>query len=146
MKKVKLSIYCLFCFMLLFFLITSTGCTGAATATTAAETTMAQMTTAETTAGASSETTTAVTSGAEKAVTIQSNTFNPDSLTIKVGETVTWTNKDSYAHTVTSDNGVFDSGNIASGATFSFTFNTEGTYSYHCSIHTSMTAKIIVTK
>jgi plastocyanin len=131
MKKAKLSIYCLFCFMLLFFLITSIGCSG----TTA----MAGMTTS-TTSG------TASTSASGTDVTIQSNSFNPDSLTIKVGETVTWTNKDSYAHTVTSDNGVFDSGNIASGATFSFTFNTEGTYSYHCSIHTSMTAKIIVTK
>jgi Plastocyanin len=78
------------------------------------------------------------------AVTIQSNSFNPASLTIKVGETVTWTNKDSYAHTVTSDNGAFDSGSINNGATFSFTFKTAGTYNYHCSIHTSMTAKIIV--
>jgi plastocyanin len=131
MKKTKISIYCLFCFMLLFFLITSTGCSG----TTA----MTGMTTSATSGTAS-------TSATGTDVTIQSNSFNPDSLSIKVGETVTWTNKDSYAHTVTSDNGVFDSGNIASGATFSFTFNTEGTYSYHCSIHTSMTAKIIVTK
>lgn len=131
MKKAKLSIYCLFCFMLLFFLITGTGCSG----TTA----MTGMTTSATSGTVS-------TSATGTDVTIQSNAFNPDSLTIKVGETVTWTNKDSYAHTVTSDNGVFDSGNIASGATFSFTFNTEGTYSYHCTIHTSMTAKIIVTK
>jgi plastocyanin len=131
MKKIKLSIYCLFCFTLLFFLITSIGCSG----TTA----MTGMTTSATTGTASTPA-----SGTD--VTIQSNAFNPDSLTIKVGETVTWTNKDSYAHTVTSDKGVFDSGNIASGATFSFTFNTEGTYGYHCSIHTSMTAKIIVTK
>ncbi len=131
MKKTKLSIYCLFCFMLLFFLITSIGCSGT--------TIMAGMTTSATSGIASTPA-----SGTD--VTIQSNAFNPDSLTIKVGETVTWTNKDSYAHTVTSDSGVFDSGNFASGATFSFTFDTEGSYSYHCSIHTSMTAKIIVTK
>jgi plastocyanin len=131
MKKAKLSIYCLFCFMLLFFLMTSIGCSG----TTA----MTGMTTSATSGTAS-------TSATGTDVTIQSNSFNPDSLTIKVGDTVTWTNKDSYDHTVTSDTAAFDSGGIASGATFSFTFNAEGTYSYHCSIHTSMTAKIIVTK
>lgn len=92
---------------------------------------------------ASTAATTASGAGGQ-AVAIQSNSFNPASLTIKVGETVTWTNKDSYAHTVTSDNGAFDSGSINNGATFSFTFKTAGTYSYHCSIHTSMTAKIIV--
>jgi plastocyanin len=131
MKKIKLSIYCLFCFMLLFFLITSMGCSG----TTA----MSGMTTSATSG-------TSGTSASGTDVTIQSNSFNPGTLTIKVGETVTWTNKDSYAHTVTSNNGSFDSGNMASGETFSFTFNTVGTYSYYCSIHTFMTAEIVVTQ
>jgi plastocyanin len=139
MKKAKLSIYCLFCFMLLFFLITSIGCSGTTATAGVTTTAMAGMTTSATSGTAS-------TSATGTDVTIQSNSFNPDSLSIKVGDTVTWTNKDSYDHTVTSDTAAFDSGGIASGATFSFTFNAEGTYSYHCSIHTSMTAKIIVTK
>jgi plastocyanin len=143
MNKNKIIIYLMIFTALLLAALPLAGCTGSGstTATTAAETTMASMT-AETAAAGTTTATTANTGG--QAVTIESNSFNPASLTIKVGETVTWTNKDSYAHTVTSDNGAFDSGNIASGSTFSFTFDTAGTYSYHCSIHTSMTAKIIV--
>ena len=77
-------------------------------------------------------------------VTIQGDAFTPSSLTVKVGDTVTWINNDNHDHTVTSDNGTFNSGNIANGSTFSFTFNTAGTYSYNCSIHTSMTGTIVV--
>jgi len=79
-------------------------------------------------------------------ISIENNAFNPSSLTVKVGDTVTWINKDSYAHTVKGKNGEFDSGNIASGATFSFKFDKEGTIDYICGIHTFMTGKIIVTK
>jgi plastocyanin len=61
-----------------------------------------------------------------------------------VGTTVTWTNNDSVTHTVTADAGAFDSGALSPGHTYSFTFRTSGTYSYHCSIHRSMTATIIV--
>ena len=57
---------------------------------------------------------------------------------------MTWTNNDPVAHTVTSDNGVFASGNLSPGATFSYTFNTAGTYSYHCSIHTYMVGTVAV--
>ena len=77
-------------------------------------------------------------------VKIQGDAFSPSSLTVKVGDTVTWINNDNHDHTVTSDNGTFNSGNIANGSTFSFTFNTVGTYSYNCSIHTSMTGTIVV--
>jgi plastocyanin len=79
-------------------------------------------------------------------VTIQGDAFSPSNLTVKVGDTVTWINNDNHDHTVTSDTGAFNSGNIANGSTFSFTFNTVGTYSYHCSIHTSMTGTIVVTQ
>ena len=82
-------------------------------------------------------------SGGNK-VTISNLAFSPLSLTVAVGTTVTWTNKDSVAHTVTSDSGVFNSGNLANGATFSNTFNTAGTFAYHCSIDTNMTGTIIV--
>jgi plastocyanin len=77
-------------------------------------------------------------------VTIQGSAFSPSNLTVKVGDTVKWTNNDKIDHTVTSDTGVFNSGNIANGATFSFTFSTAGTYSYHCSIHTFMKGTIVV--
>jgi plastocyanin len=59
---------------------------------------------------------------------------------------VTWINNDSYAHTVKAKTGEFDSGNMANGAKFSFTFDKEGTYDYICGIHTFMTGKIVVTK
>ena len=77
-------------------------------------------------------------------VFIQGMAFNPSTITVAAGTTITWTNKDGYAHTVTSDTNLFNSGNIGSNGIFSFTFATAGTYPYHCSIHTSMTAKVVV--
>ena len=75
--------------------------------------------------------------------------FSPTTLTIKVGTKVTWTNMTQAPHTVTSDDGKsFDSGIsnpiAASGGTYSFTFTKAGTFPYHCQIHTSMKATIIV--
>ena len=67
-------------------------------------------------------------------------------VTIKVGDTITWINKDSYSHTVKANNGEFESGDLANGATFNFTFTKEGTYDYICGIHTFMTGTITVTK
>jgi len=79
------------------------------------------------------------------AVAIQNFAFSPATLTVTVGTKVTWTNKDSATHTVTSLQGnVLNSGNIASGGTFSFTFSQKGTFDYQCAIHTSMTGKVIV--
>jgi plastocyanin len=71
--------------------------------------------------------------------------FNPSSITVVAGTTITWTNKDSGPHTVTSNDGLINSGPIASGKSFSYTFPTAGTILYHCSIHPSMTSKVIVT-
>ncbi len=76
--------------------------------------------------------------------TIQNFSFQPASLTVSVGTTVTWTNKDSTHHTVTADDGSFDSKALATGATFSQTFTKAGTYAYHCAIHPSMKATIVV--
>lgn len=56
---------------------------------------------------------TASTRGAEVRVDIKNLAFNPASITVRAGDTVTWTNSDSMAHTVTADNGEFDSGNLA---------------------------------
>ena len=78
------------------------------------------------------------------AVTLANFAFSPATLTVKAGTTVTWTNNDSTTHTVTSDTGVFNSGNLAPNATFSYTFSTAGTYAYHCSIHSTMKGTIIV--
>lgn len=77
-------------------------------------------------------------------VWIQDMTFSPASLTVNAGTTVKWTNKDPMAHTVTSDTGLFDSGGLATDATFSYTFATAGTYAYHCTYHTYMKASVTV--
>jgi plastocyanin len=77
-------------------------------------------------------------------VSIKNFAFSISSLSVKSGTTVTWTNNDATTHTVTADDGSFDSGNIAPGATFTHTFSTAGTIAYHCSIHTTMKAKVVV--
>ena len=103
-----------------------------------------------TTVGASSSTTGATTASTQSTgaggaqVTIQGFAFAPASVTIKVGESVTWTNQDSPNHTVVADNGEFTSDSLATGATFSFTFSKAGTYPYHCSIHPSMKGTVVV--
>lgn len=71
--------------------------------------------------------------------------FSPATLTIKKGTTVIWKNVSLAPHTVTSDDGqTFDSGTVAVGNTFKFTFKTAGTFSYHCNIHPYMRATIVV--
>ena len=77
-------------------------------------------------------------------VSIQDFAFNPGSLTTAVGDTVTWTNADSAGHTVTADDGSFDSSTMSGGTTFSQTFATAGSYPYHCAIHSSMKGTIVV--
>ena len=63
------------------------------------------------------------------------NTFTPANLTVDPGTTVCWINHGVALHTVTEDNGVFDSGPLAPGQTFAYTFNTPGTYNYNCLYH-----------
>lgn len=70
--------------------------------------------------------------------------YNPSSITIQVGDTVTWTNVAAFQHTVTADDGSFDSGLINTGATWSYTFTTAGTYTYHCAPHPWMKGTVIV--
>jgi plastocyanin len=72
--------------------------------------------------------------------------FSPATLTIKKGTKVEWINKSDAPHTVTSDSGAFSASNtLEEGQTFSLVFTTAGTYRYHCSIHSYMTATIAVT-
>jgi plastocyanin len=79
-------------------------------------------------------------------VKIEGFAFSPSQITVKAGTTITWTNLDSAGHTVVSDTGVFESANLAQGDTFSFTFNTAGTFPYHCGVHASMKGTVIVTQ
>jgi plastocyanin len=81
---------------------------------------------------------------ATSAVNIQSTAFAPKSIAVSVGDTVTWTNRDPFSHTTTSDTGAWDSGALATGHSFSFRFTRAGTFAYHCSIHTFMTGTIVV--
>ena len=83
-------------------------------------------------------------------VIMQNTSYNPKTLTIAKGDTVTWVNKDSFDHTVTSGtpgnpSGLFDSGNIGPNGTFSYVFTSTGTFLYYCKIHLDkMTGTIIV--
>ncbi|HLH21977.1 MAG TPA: cupredoxin family copper-binding protein [Chloroflexota bacterium] len=76
-------------------------------------------------------------------VTIQDNYFLPAEITIPVGTTVTWVNRGTVAHTVT-DAGVWDSGRIPPGGSFSAVFAVVGTFDYVCTIHPEMKGRIIV--
>lgn len=77
-------------------------------------------------------------------VTIADFSFSPASITISAGDTVSWTNQGPSEHTVTADDGSFDSGNIADGAGFSRTYSSAGTFAYHCSIHDEMKGTVVV--
>jgi plastocyanin len=79
-------------------------------------------------------------------VTIDNFAFAPATLTVKVGSTVTWTNKDEEPHTVAASDGSFHSPGMGTGATFSHTFSTPGKFDYVCSIHPSMHGTVVVTQ
>ncbi len=85
-----------------------------------------------------------VSTAGQNSVTMKGLAFNPSALTINKGANVTWTNDDSTTHTVTSDTGAFDSGNMNPGATYTRQFNDTGTFAYHCTIHTFMKGTITV--
>jgi plastocyanin len=71
--------------------------------------------------------------------------FSPANFTVKVGKSVTWINKDTMPHTVTSDSGLFDSGNMNPGQTWSHTFTQTGVYKYYCTLHNWMKGNVTVT-
>lgn len=77
-------------------------------------------------------------------VSIKDFSFDPATLTAKVGQEITWTNTGSAAHTVTFDTGGVDSGSLSAGATFKHTFDAAGTLTYHCAIHSSMKGTVTV--
>jgi plastocyanin len=75
---------------------------------------------------------------------IQSYVFLPATAAVPVGSTVTWTNDDPLAHTVTAADQSFDSGRMGPGSTFSMTFSQPGTFEYLCTLHQNMKARLIV--
>jgi plastocyanin len=95
-------------------------------------------------AGSSSVTANAQPSAANAAVTIDNFVFGPQTLTVPVGTTVVWTNRDDIPHTVVSTDGVFKSKVRDTDEQFSYTFDKAGTYPYYCSVHPKMTGKIVV--
>ncbi len=80
-------------------------------------------------------------------IMIKNFAFTPDMLTVRTGTTVTWSNQDSTTHQIGSDAGssvAFSSDPLPIGASYQFTFTAPGTYWYHCLIHPSMKATIVV--
>ncbi|HVF74058.1 MAG TPA: plastocyanin/azurin family copper-binding protein [Acidimicrobiales bacterium] len=75
-------------------------------------------------------------------VSVQNSSFAPPSVSVKVGQKVTWTFRDSFSHTATADDGSFDSGRKSADATYEHTFATAGTFTYKCTVHPSMTGTV----
>ncbi len=73
-----------------------------------------------------------------------SNSYSPNPIDVKVGDTVTWTNDHHEGHTVTSTSSEFNSGDIQPGQSFRHTFDKSGSYEYYCVIHPSMVGKVSV--
>jgi plastocyanin len=80
---------------------------------------------------------------ADRSVAISGFSFSPRTVTVNVGDTVTWTNSDAQAHTATSGS-AWNTGDIANGESASITFSTAGTYDYICAIHPTMTGTVVV--
>jgi amicyanin len=80
------------------------------------------------------------------AVSITNFAFAPANLTVKVGDTVTWTNKDEEPHTVVANDGSFHSPGMDANGTYSFTFTSPGSFDYICSIHPFMRGTVVVNK
>ena len=83
-------------------------------------------------------------SAANAEVRIDNFSFGPQTVTVPVGATVTWTNRDDIPHTVVSTDGLFNSKVRDTDETFSYTFAKAGMYPYYCSVHPKMTGKVVV--
>jgi plastocyanin len=87
---------------------------------------------------------TAATATATTSVSMRNVAFNPACILVAPGATVTWTNQDTMTHTVTADDGSYQSGNVVVGQAYTHQYVTAGTYPYHCSIHPGMVGTVIV--
>jgi plastocyanin len=85
-----------------------------------------------------------VENGEPHTIGISSNAYEPGVRTVTPGTKVEWTNQESSVHTVTSDTGLWDSGNLSKGQSFSYTFTELGTYPYHDTLHPSVTGVVNV--
>jgi plastocyanin len=99
--------------------------------------------------GSDSSSPTAPSTPADVTVTIQannaSNSYSPNPVTMRVGQTIAWRNADSIAHTATQDTTGFNTGSLAAGATSTATMmSTAGTFPYHCTIHPGMVGTVTV--
>jgi plastocyanin len=86
-------------------------------------------------------------SGGAKKIEIKAKKYSPAKLTIKVGETVIWTNRDDSDHTIVADDGSFgtrDNDDLSPGESYKFTFKKKGKYKYHCKYHPREKGEIIV--
>ena len=83
-------------------------------------------------------------SAANVAVKIDNFVFGPQTITVPVGTTVTWTNSDDIPHTAVSTDGVFKSKVMDTDEKFSYTFTKAGMYPYYCSVHPKMTGQVVV--
>src|SRR3954470_20736226 len=79
-----------------------------------------------------------------RSVSIEDFYFEPSEAAIQPGDTVTWTNEGNHPHTVTADDGSFDSGTLQPGESYSHTCQSAGRLPYHCSIHQAMTGSVSV--
>lgn len=86
-------------------------------------------------------TTVTIPSGASSLTT---TAYQPNPVMVTVGSSVRWSNGDSTAHTATADGGAWNSGSVSGGGTFEFTFQSAGTFTYHCTIHPNMVGTVVV--
>ncbi len=75
---------------------------------------------------------------------MQNFAYQMANIQVRADSTVTWTNQDSVPHSVTFKNGMKDSSLLYQGQSFSYTFNTPGTYQYYCTVHPNMVATVTV--
>jgi plastocyanin len=134
--------------VVLFSVFLAIGCTGnkgqtaTPTETPAVTPVNTSVTTPANESGASVETPQPTSKGEIVEVTIQGFAFNPASVEISSGDTVKWANMDSATHTIKGS--TFESGSLAKGDTYEFTFTEPGVYDYICSIHPSMKGTVTV--
>lgn len=120
-------VFCIACTVLLILACTAAGCSSTQTPVTPAAS--------------------PAPSGSGNTITIKNFAFDPSTLAVKSGTVVTWVNNDGTPHAIASDAGApaaFSSDTLSTGGSFAFTFARPGTYTYHCSIHPSMTGTVIV--
>lgn len=117
--------------------VLAAGCGGENTSTrTTMSSTAADTTTAASSAGGAAEST--------DKIDISDFKFDPETVTVKAGTEVTWTNSDDAAHTATADDSSFDTGDMDKGDSASVTFDKPGTFTYYCRFHAFMKATVEV--